>query len=126
MTKRIVNGQPVQMTPAEEAAFEASRLPTLPQAKRDARERIASRRDVAETGGFTYATKRYGSRALDLARLSILASRARTAKAEAASITYRAVALDDTETALNADELIAMEPQSSQSTLRSAGRDPHS
>lgn len=106
---RIVNGQLVPMTPEEEAAFEADRTPTLPQARRLMRQRIAARRSLAEAGNFPHLGKGYESTAAALARLSILAQRARTAKAEATAFSVRMVAADDTETAMNADEVIALE-----------------
>lgn len=110
MARKIVNGELVDMTPDEEAAFEAGRTLTLVQARREMRERIATRREIAEQGGFTHLTIVYSSRGADLARLSILAERARTAKA-AAENTWRArmVAADDSESNMNADEVIALE-----------------
>lgn len=109
MATKLVNGVPVEMSPAEEAAFEAGRTPNLAQARRLMRDRIADRRSQAESGGFAHLTKRYDSRGGDLARLSILAERARTAKAAAGAFTVRVVASDDTEAAFNADEMIALE-----------------
>ena len=110
MARKIVNGELVDMTPDEEAAFEAGRTLTLVQARREMRERIATRREIAEQGGFTHLTIVYSSRGADLARLSIMAQRARTAKA-AAENTWRArmVAADDSESNMNADEVIALE-----------------
>lgn len=104
MATKLVNGVPVEMSPAEEAAFEAGRTPNLAQARRLMRDRIADRRSQAESGGFAHLTKRYDSRGADLARLSILAERARTAKAAAQPFTVRVVASDDSESAFNADE----------------------
>ena len=110
MARKIVNGELVDMTPDEEAAFEAGRTLTLVRARREMRERIATRRVLAEQGGFTHLTIVYSSRGADLARLSMLAERARTAKA-AADGTWRArmVAADDSESNMNADEVIALE-----------------
>ena len=109
MAKKIVNGQLVDMDPAEEAAFEAGRTPTLNQARREMRDRIALRRLQAETSGYVHLTKRYDSRTADLARLSILAARARTAKAAASAFSVRVIASDDSESSMNADEVIALE-----------------
>ena len=110
MAKKLVNGVLVDMTPEEEAAFEASRTPTLPQARREMRERLSERREQAERGGFTHLTVKYGSGGSDLARLSVIAERARTAKA-AGENTWRVrmAAADDSESNMNADEVIALE-----------------
>ena len=48
-----VNGVNIQMTPAEEADFEASRTPSLAQAKSDLRARLRRRRQQAEAAGIT-------------------------------------------------------------------------
>ena len=48
-----VNGQNILMSPAEEAAFEASRTPTLPVAKADAFARIRAKRIEHERAGAT-------------------------------------------------------------------------
>jgi hypothetical protein len=101
------------MSAQEEADLEATRALTLPQAKRFMRQKIADRRLTAEQGGFKHTvasvTTVYDSHGSDLARLSILASRARVAKAEAGAFSVRVVAADDSETAMNADELIALD-----------------
>lgn len=109
MATKIVNGVVVDMTAQDAAEFEAARAPALPQAKREARERIAERRARAETGGFAHLTVRYDSRGPDLARLAILGARARAAKAAAQPFTVRMAAADESESAMNADELIALE-----------------
>ena len=74
------------------------------------RDLIAQHRERAEQGGFTHSAVVYGSRGADLARLSILAQRARTAKADSEN-TWRArmVAADDSESNMTADEVIALE-----------------
>lgn len=109
MATKLVNGVEVVMTPQEEAELEASRALTLPQAKRLMRDRIAARRELAESSSFAHLTKRYESRGNAMARLSILAERARTAKAQASAFSVRIVATDETEASFNADETIAME-----------------
>lgn len=106
---KLINGVEVPLTPQEEAALEASRALTLPQTKRLMRDRIATRREQAESGSFAHLTKRYSSRGGDLGRLSVLAERARTAKAQASAYSVRMVATDDTEASFNADEVIALE-----------------
>jgi hypothetical protein len=106
---KIVNGIPVEMTPQEEAAFEAARTPTLSDAKRAKKEAIADRRLQAETSGFRHLTVLYASKPQHLSRMAILAERARTAKAAAESFTVRVVAADDSETNMNANEYIALE-----------------
>lgn len=110
MARKIVNGELVDMTPDEEAAFEAGRTLTLVQARREMRARIAERRGLAEQGGYLHLQVLYGSRGAELARLSVLAARARTAKADGEN-TWRArmVAADDSESNMNADEVIALE-----------------
>jgi len=107
---KFLNGNLVEMTPDEEAEFETSRALTLPQARREMRARIAARRERAENGGFQHLGVLYESRGADLARLPLLAARARTAKA-AGENTWRArvVAADDSESNMNADEVIALE-----------------
>lgn len=110
MATKIVNGRETAMSSEEAEAFEASRSMTLPQARRYMRDLIAQHRERAEQGGFTHSAVVYGSRGADLARLSILAQRARTAKA-ASENTWRArmVAADDSESNMTADEVIALE-----------------
>lgn len=110
MAAKIVNGRETAMSSEEAEAFEASRSMTLPQARRHMRDLIAQHRERAEQGGFTHSAVVYGSRGADLARLSILAQRARTAKA-ASDNAWRArmVAADDSESNMNADEVIALE-----------------
>lgn len=110
MATKLVNGRETAMSQEEVDAFEASRSMTLPQAKRHMRDLIAQHRERAEQGGFTHSAVVYGSRGADLARLSILTQRARTAKA-ASENTWRArmVAADDSESNMNADEVIALE-----------------
>lgn len=109
MATRMVNGSSVPMSPDEEAAFDAGRTPTLAQARRLMRLRIADRRALAESANFVHLGKAYGSGAADLARLSVLAERARAAKAAATPYSVRIVAADDSESAMNADEVIALE-----------------
>ena len=82
MATKIVNGREAAMSSEEAEAFEASRSMTLPQARRYMRDLIAQHRERAEQGGFTHSAVVYGSRGADLARLSIMAQRARTAKAD--------------------------------------------
>lgn len=110
MATKLVNGRETAMSQEEVDAFEASRSMTLPQAKRHMRDLIAQHRERAEQGGFTHSAVVYGSRGADLARLSILAQRARTAKA-ASDNAWRArmVAADDSESSMTADEVIALE-----------------
>ena len=110
MATKIVNGRETAMSSEEAEAFEASRSMTLPQARRYMRDLIAQHRERAEQGGFTHSAVVYGSRGADLARLSILAQRARTAKADSEN-TWRArmMAADDSESNMNADEVISLE-----------------
>jgi len=107
--KKLVNGVEVDMTPEEVIAFEAARTPTLPQARKLMRERIAARRVKAEQGGFLYLTARYDSDGNSLARLAVLASRAKTAKANNETVSVTLIAADDTQSQFNANELIALE-----------------
>ena len=109
MTKKLINGQLVDMGPAEEAAFDAARSLSLPQLKKILRARIAARRVQAENGGFVHLATVYASTGQDLARLTIIAQRARTAKAAAAAFSVRMVAVDESESAMSADEVIALE-----------------
>ena len=107
--KKLVNGELVDMTPEEAAAFEADRTPTLPQAKRAARLAIAARRAEAEHSGFLHAAVRYDSDALSLARIAVIAERARTAQAASAPLVVTMVAADDSQSNMNAAALIALE-----------------
>ena len=50
---KMVNGVRVQMTPAEEAQFEAERAPSLAQLKAELRRRVKTRRLMAEEAGVT-------------------------------------------------------------------------
>lgn len=103
---KLVNGQPVEMTPEEEAAFETSRTPTLAQAKRTAREAIAARLAKAERNGFAFQAVRVASDADMLSRIAILAERARRAAADGETITVRLVAEDDSALNLNRSEML--------------------
>lgn len=109
MTKKMVNGAEVDMDPAEAAEFDGQRALTLPKAKQAARDLIGLRRDRAETGGFAYLTARYPSDGNSLARISILGERARTAKAASLPFVVSLIAMDDTSSNFNANELIALE-----------------
>lgn len=111
MAKKLVNGVEMEMDPAEAQEFEASRTPTLGQARRTMFARIDARRSVAEGAGFVFAadSKRYASDAWALSRLTVLASRARAAKAASEAFSVRVQATDDSESAFNADALIALE-----------------
>jgi len=109
MTTKLVNGVSVDMDPAEAAAFEADRTPTLPQAKKLMRDRIAARRVVAEQGGFLHLTVRYNSDPQMLARIAIVAERARTAKTTATAFSINVIAADDTSGPMSADAYIALE-----------------
>lgn len=94
MVAKLVNGRPVEMDAAEEAAFEAARTPTLAQAKRAAREALAARLVGAEQSSFTYQTGRIVSDPAMLSRIAILAHRAQRAIADSETITVR-IALED-------------------------------
>lgn len=110
MATKIVNGREAAMSSEEAEAFEASRSMTLPQARRYMRDLIAQHRERAEQGGFTHSAVVYGSRGADLARLSIMAQRARTAKADSDKAwRARMMAADDSESNMNADDVIALE-----------------
>lgn len=106
MATKIVNGVPVPMDAAEEAAFEASRTPTLQKAKRDLRDRLAARLARAERSGFSFQTVRVASDGDMLARIAILAERARRAVADSEAITVRLVAEDDSALNLNRGEML--------------------
>jgi len=107
--KKLLNGEEVEMTSEEVAAFEAARTPTLAQAKKAARKAISSRREKAETSGFLHLGVRYDSSSADLARMAVLGERARTAKATSESFSVRVAASDDSESNMNANEYIALE-----------------
>ena len=110
MATKIVNGREAAMSSEEAEAFDASRSMTLPQARRHMRDLIAQHRERAEQGGFTHSAVVYGSRGADLARLSIMAQRARTAKADSDKAwRARMMAADDSESNMNADDVIALE-----------------
>lgn len=106
MATKIVNGQPVVMDAAEEAAFEAARTPTLAQAKRAARELLAARLVLAEQSSFAFQTGRIVSDPAMLSRIGILAHRAQRAVADSEAITVR-IALEDGSTVnLNRQEML--------------------
>jgi hypothetical protein len=100
---KIVNGAVVEMTPEEEAAFEASRTPTLGQARRAAKNLIRDRRDQAEKT-FPYLTARYDASAAG--RIAVLANAARIS---GAGFPVRFVALDDSEVGLSRAEMQTFE-----------------
>jgi hypothetical protein len=103
MATIIRNGEAITLTAEEEAAFEASRAVTLPQAKRAARERIRDRRDQAERT-FPYLAARYDASAAG--RIAVLANAARQS---GVGFPVRVVALDDSETSLSRAEMQAFE-----------------
>lgn len=106
MATRFVNGVPVEMSPAEEAAFEAARTPTLAQAKRAAREALAARLIRAEQSSFVFQTGRVVADAAMLSRIAVLALRAQRAIADSETITVR-IALEDGSTLnLNRQEML--------------------
>jgi hypothetical protein len=73
--KKLVNGQLVDMTLDEEAAFEAGRAPTLQQARAGAIARVAARKAAAEAVGVVVIGKPYGTTPTAVARLAILATK---------------------------------------------------
>lgn len=103
MATKIVNDQVVQMSAEEEAAFEALRQVTLPQAKRAARERISDIRARAERK-FPYLGAWYD--ASTAGRIAVLANCARIS---GAGFPVRVAALDETETNLSRAEMQAFE-----------------
>lgn len=103
MATIIRNGEIIELTAEEEAAFEAARALTLSQAKRAARERIRELRDMAERS-FPYVGARYDANAAG--RIAVLANAAR---ASATGFPVRVVAIDDTETNLSRAEYQAFE-----------------
>lgn len=103
MATKMVNGESVLMTAEEEAAFEESRQISLPQAKRAARERIRTLRDLAERS-FPYLGAWYDASAAG--RIAVLANRARIS---ADGFPVRVVALDESETNLSRVEYQAFE-----------------
>ena len=106
MATKLVNGVHVEMSPAEEAAFEAARTPTLAQAKRAAREALAARLIRAEQSSFAFQTGRVVSDAAMLSRIAIFAHRAQRAIADSETITVR-IALEDGSTLnLNRQEML--------------------
>jgi hypothetical protein len=104
MATIIRNGEVIELTAEEEAAFEVARTPTLAQAKRAARERIRGLMEMAQRGGFTYAGARY-----DSANAGLIAVLANAARAGAGGFPVRMIDLDDGETALSRAEVQAME-----------------
>lgn len=106
MATRFVDGVPVEMSPAEEAVFEAARTPTRAQAKRAAREALAARLIRAEQSSFVFQTGRVVADAAMLSRIAILALRAQRAIADSETITVR-IALEDGSTLnLNRQEML--------------------
>jgi hypothetical protein len=103
MATKFVNGESVLMSAEEEAAFEESRQISLPQAKRAARERIRTLRDLAERS-FPYLGVWYDASAAG--RIAVLANRARIS---ADGFPVRVVALDESETNLSRVEYQAYE-----------------
>lgn len=103
MATKIVNGNVVEMTPAEESAFEAARTPTLAQARKAAKARIRDLRDQAERS-FPYLGIRYDASAAG--RIAVLANAAR---ASGNGFPVRFVALDDSEVGLSRAEMQAFE-----------------
>jgi hypothetical protein len=109
MATKLLNGVPVEMSDAEYLTFEDSRTLTVAQAKREMRRRIDERRERAERSGFALSATRYDSGPAFFSRLSILAARARTAKAANESFTVNVVAADESQANMNANEIIALE-----------------
>ena len=97
------NGEVVELTAEQEAALESSRTPTLQHARREWKDRIRARRELAERT-FPYAGARYDASAAG--RIAVLANAARIS---GAGFPVRVVALDDTETGLSRAEMQAFE-----------------
>ncbi len=72
--QKLVNGQLVEMTPQEEAAFEAARLGTLPQAKQRMRASLSLRRRRAEAAGFDHLGSRFPSGANVVSAAALMAA----------------------------------------------------
>jgi hypothetical protein len=109
MATKMVNGVLVTMTAEEEAQFEADRTPTLAHAKKARKQAILVRWGMADAAGFTYQTKTIESDATNLARISVLASRARRALADSEAFSVVWVTADDSTLTLNRAELIDMD-----------------
>jgi hypothetical protein len=104
MATKIVNGDVVQMTAQEEAEFEASRTPTLSQARKEKKAQIKDRRELAERT-FPYLGVRYDVSTL-AGRIAVLANAARQS---GTGFPVRFVALDDSEVGLSRAEMQAFE-----------------
>lgn len=102
-TTIIRNGELVQLTAEEEADFEASRTPTLQQARRSAKERIRDLRDLASRT-FPYLGVRY-----DASMAGQIAVLANAARASGNGFPVRVVALDDSEVGLSRAEMQVFE-----------------
>lgn len=111
MATKLLNGVVVEMGDAEYVAFEDSRTLTLVQARREMKARIETRRETAERSGFVLPATgaRYASSPAFFARLAVLAARARAAKAAGEAFSINVVAADDSQSNMNANELIALE-----------------
>lgn len=103
MATIIRNGELITLTAEEEAEFEASRTPTLSQARKAAKEAIRNRREQAERT-FPYLGIRYDASAAG--RIAVLANAARQS---GTGFPVRIVALDDSEVGLSRAEMQAFE-----------------
>lgn len=101
---KIVNGETVEMTAEEEAAFESLRTPPLSQIKKEAKARIRGVMRSAQRGGFTYAGARY-----DSADAGLIAVLANAARAGLGGFPVRMLDMDGGDTALSRAEMQAME-----------------
>jgi len=72
--KKILNGKLVDMDPAEEAAFEASRAPTLDDTRASMHQRVDAIRAKVESQGVAVKGKRTSTDRDAILRLSLLAA----------------------------------------------------
>lgn len=107
--RKLVNGVVIEMTPEEEAAFEADRTPTLPRAKRAKKHAIIAAWVKAERNGVVFQAKTVETGSDSLARLGVLARRARQAKDDGVPFPVSIVAADDSILNLSRAELLLLD-----------------
>lgn len=106
---RMVNGVQVAMTADEIAAFELERTPTLAEAKRAKKAAILRRWEKSEASGVEYQSKTIETDVASLARLGVLARRARQAVADSESFSVAIVAADDSILNLSRTEILELD-----------------
>jgi hypothetical protein len=99
--KYVAGVGPVDMTAQEEADFDASLIPSLPEAKRAMRKSLGDQRDMVEGQGVDFQAKRLPTDPVAQARLAVLHGAGLSGQV----LSVRFLCLDDSYLTLSANEI---------------------